>query len=503
VRRVMGIETEYGVSQPGDPEANPMLMSGQVVNAYAQPLGARAGRARWDYEDEAPLRDARGFEMARRAADPSQLTDIDDPTLANVILTNGARLYVDHAHPEYSSPEVTSPRDLVLWDKAGEHIMRSAVTTLAHTPGIAPVNLYKNNTDGKGASYGTHENYLMSRATPFADIVRHLVPFFVSRQVFTGAGRVGIGTDSQTEGYQLSQRADFFEVEVGLETTLKRPIVNTRDEPHAAADRYRRLHVIIGDANLAEVATLLKVGTTSLVLAMIESRALGRDLTVERPVATLQAVSHDPTLRTLVRLRDGTTLTAVQLQWAYLEQARAWVDDRYGRDVDADTIEVLDRWESVLTRLERDPKECVRELDWVAKLALLEGFRQREGLDWRHPRLGLIDLQYSDVRQDKGLYQRLVARGRVERLVKDDQVEHAVDHPPEDTRAYFRGRCLAKYGRDVAAASWDSVIFDLPGHDSLQRVPMLEPLRGGRESVGELIDASPTAADLMAALARR
>jgi proteasome accessory factor PafA2 len=327
----MGIETEYGVSQPGDPEANPMLMSGQVVNAYAQPLGNRAGRARWDYEDEAPLRDARGFEMARRTADPSQLTDVDDPTLANVILTNGARLYVDHAHPEYSSPEVTSPRDLVLWDKAGEQIMRSAVATLARMPGIAPVNLYKNNTDGKGASYGTHENYLMSRATPFADIVRHLVPFFVSRQVFTGAGRVGIGTDSQAEGYQLSQRADFFEVEVGLETTLKRPIVNTRDEPHAAADRYRRLHVIVGDANLAEVATLLKVGTTALVLGMIEDRALKRDLTLERPVAALQAVSHDPSLKGLLKLRDGSSLTAVQLQWAYLEQAREWVDTKYGR----------------------------------------------------------------------------------------------------------------------------------------------------------------------------
>jgi proteasome accessory factor A len=236
---------------------------------------------------------------------------------------------------------------------------------------------------------------------------------------------------------------------------------------------------------------------------MIEDRALTRDLTVERPVATLQAVSHDPSLQVLVRLRDGSRLTAVQLQWAYLEQARAWVEDRYGRDADADTLEVLERWESVLTRLERDPMECSRELDWVAKLALLEGFRQREGLEWGAPRLGLIDLQYSDVRADKGLYQRLLARGRMERLVKDDQVEHAVENPPEDTRAYFRGRCLAKYGRDVAAASWDSVIFDLPGHDSLQRVPMLEPLRGGRESVGELIDASATAADLMAALAAR
>src|SRR5918912_2604551 len=327
-RRVMGIETEYGVSAPGDPTANAMLMSSQVVNAYAQPLGNRAGRARWDYEDEAPLRDARGFEMARRGADPSQLTDVDDPTLANVILTNGARLYVDHAHPEYSSPEVTSPRDLVLWDKAGEQIMRSAVATLARTPGIAPVNLYKNNTDGKGASYGTHENYLMSRATPFADIVRHLVPFFVSRQVITGAGRVGIGADSHTDGYQLSQRADFFEVEVGLETTLKRPIVNTRDEPHADADKYRRLHVIIGDANLSELSTYLKVGTTSLVLAMIEARGLTEQISVEEPVEALQAISHDPSLAHLVRLRDGRRMTGIDVQRCYLDLAEKFVDER-------------------------------------------------------------------------------------------------------------------------------------------------------------------------------
>ena len=498
----MGIETEYGVSAPGDPTANPMLMSGQVVNAYAQPLGSRAGRARWDYEDEAPLRDARGYQMSRARADPSQLTDEDDPTLANVILTNGARLYVDHAHPEYSSPEVTSPRAAVRFDKAGEVIMARAVQSLSQS-GTGPVNLYKNNTDGKGSSYGTHENYLMSRATPFADIVRHLVPFFVSRQVFTGAGRVGIGTDSELPGYQLTQRADFFEVEVGLETTLKRPIVNTRDEPHASADKYRRLHVIIGDANLCEVASLLKLGTTSLVLAMIEAKALTRELAVERPVATLRAVSHDPSLKALVTLRDGTRLTAVQLQWAFFEQANKYVEANLGADVDDDTTEVLTRWESVLTRLESDPMSCSRELDWVAKLALLQGFRDREGLDWDAPRLGLIDLQYSDVRPHKGLYHRLVARDRVERLIDDASVVAAVDEPPDDTRAYFRGRCLAKYGRDVAAASWDSVIFDLPGQDSLQRVPMLEPLRGNREAVGHLIDASETAADLMAAMATR
>src|SRR6476619_1728365 len=231
VRRVMGIETEYGISVPGDPTANPMLLSGYVVNAYASAgsSGARAAKASWDYEDEAPLRDARGFEMARQYADSSQLTDEEDPTLANVVLSNGARLYVDHAHPEYSSPEVTSPRAAVTWDRAGEQIMLEAVRRLSVAPGVPGVNLYKNNTDGQGASYGTHENYLMRRETPFGDIVRHLIPFFVARQVMCGAGRVGIGQDSTSSGFQIAQRSDFFEVEVGLETTLKRPIINTRD----------------------------------------------------------------------------------------------------------------------------------------------------------------------------------------------------------------------------------------------------------------------------------
>ena len=495
----MGLETEYGVTQPGDPAANAMVMSGQVVHAYAQPLGHRVGKARWDYEDEAPLRDARGFEINRELADPSQLTDTEDPTLANVILTNGARLYVDHAHPEYSSPEVTTPRDIVRWDKAGERIMLAAVRRLADAPGLPALNLYKNNTDGKGASYGTHENYLMRRSTPFADIARHLTPFFVTRQVFSGAGRVGIGQDSHSEGFQISQRSDFFEVEVGLETTLKRPIINTRDEPHAAADRYRRLHVIIGDATLCEVATMLKVGTTSLVLGMIEDRALTRDFSLEKPVPTLHAVSHDPTLKTLVRLRDGTRMTAVEMQLAYLEQAQAYVASR--GELDEDTREVLERWESVLTRLERDPMECAREIDWVAKLSLLQGFRDREELAWDSPRLGLIDIQWSDIRPERGLYYRLAERGRVERLLTDEAIEAAVEDPPEDTRAYFRGRCLAQFGDSVAAASWDSVIFDIPGHDSLQRVPMLEPLRGTRATVGALMDRCDTVEQLLEALA--
>jgi len=500
VRRVMGTEVEYGISVQGQPTANPMVASSQVVNAYASAT-LKARRARWDFEEESPLRDARGFDMSRQVADPSQLTD-EDLGLANVILTNGARLYVDHAHPEFSTPEVTTPLDIVRWDKAGEQVMLDAQRRAAALPGGQPILMYKNNTDGKGASYGAHENYLMRRSTPFADIVKHLTPFFVSRQVVCGAGRVGIGQDGRDHGYQISQRADFFEVEVGLETTLKRPIINTRDEPHADPEKYRRLHVIIGDANLAEVSTYLKVGTTSLVLAMIEDRFISVDLTVDGPVSALRAVSHDPTLRQAITLRDGRKLTAVQLQLEYLDLARKYVEDRYGADADAQTRDVLARWESVLDRLERDPMSLAGELDWVAKLKLLEQYRQRDGLEWDDAKLQLIDLQYSDIRPEKGLYHRLVQAGRIERLLDGDSVERAMHEPPTDTRAYFRGRCLEQFADAVAAASWDSVILDLPGRESLQRVPTIDPLRGSEAHVGELFDRCTSAEELFVALTR-
>ena len=340
----------------------------------------------------------------------------------------------------------------------------------------------------------------MRRATPFADIVRHLTPFFVSRQVICGAGRVGIGADGRGNGFQISQRADFFEVEVGLETTLKRPIINTRDEPHADPEKYRRLHVIIGDANMSEVSTYLKLGTTALVLAMIEEKFLDSDLSIDAPVAELRTVSHDPSCRHLITLRNGRKLTAIQLQLDYLEYARKYVEDRFGADTDEMTADVLDRWESVLSRLAAEPMSLSGELDWVAKLELLEGYRTRDGLGWEHPRLQLVDLQYSDVRPDRGLYNRLAARGRMVRLTSDDEVTRAVEEPPDDTRAYFRGRCLRQYADSVAAASWDSVIFDIPGRESLQRVPTLEPLRGTRKHVGGLLDRCKTAADLVAAL---
>src|SRR4051812_19032887 len=424
VRRIMGTEVEYGISVPGQPGANPMVTSSQVVNAYgARPELTRGGRARWDYEEESPLRDARGFTYSGAAYDPADALADEDLGLANVILTNGARLYVDHAHPEYSTPECTNPMDIVRWDKAGERVMAEASRRAATIPGAHRIQLYKNNTDNKGASYGSHENYLMRRQTPFADIVAHLTPFFVTRQIFCGAGRVGVGQDGSGAGFQISSRADFFEVEVGLETTLKRPIINTRDEPHSDADKYRRLHVIIGDANLSEIATYLKVGTTALVLSMIEDKIFTGDLGIADPVSELKAVSHDPTLTHLLRLRDGRRLTALDLQWAYLERARSFVDSHGSDEV---TEDVMARWESVLDRLGRDPMQCATELDWVAKLRLLEGYRDRESLGWASPKLQLVDLQYSDVRPEKGLYHRLVARGAMDRLFDDEEVRRAM-----------------------------------------------------------------------------
>ncbi|RKT55923.1 depupylase/deamidase Dop [Saccharothrix australiensis] len=496
MRRIMGTEVEYGIAVPGDATANPVLTSTQVVLAYAAAADVpRARRARWDYEVESPLRDARGFDLGAPGGHPGD-GDVEDLGAANVILTNGARLYVDHAHPEYSAPEVTNARDAVIWDKAGERVMEEAAMRAATVPGQPRLQLYKNNVDGKGASYGTHENYLMQRSTPFTAVIAGLTPFFASRQVVVGSGRVGIGASGEEAGFQLSQRSDYIEVEVGLETTLKRGIINTRDEPHADADKYRRLHVIIGDANLAEYSTYLKVGTTSLVLDMIEAGRRFDDLRLLDPVRAVHQISHDPTLKTRVELAGGRKFTGLDIQHAYFERASEFVEQEGVGD-----REVLRVWGEVLDALARDPQECADRLDWPAKLRLLEGYRARDGLAWGSPRLHLVDLQYADVRLDKGLYNRLVARGSMKRLVGEDEVRAAVLAPPEDTRAYFRGRCLERYPASVAAASWDSVIFDL-GRESLVRIPTLEPLRGTKAHVGALLEASDTAEQLVEALTR-
>jgi Pup amidohydrolase len=492
IAKVMGIETEYGISGPGMSDFNPVLSSSLLINSYAGTLR----RIRWDYEQESPLRDARGFEPVQERQPVEE-----DLGLANVILPNGARYYVDHAHPEYSTPECASPRGLVIHDKAGERILeRSLEAVRGLLPPGQRLAVYKNNTDGKGNSYGCHENYLVDRRTPFSRIVHDLTPFLVTRQIFTGAGKVGSESprdEARHVHYQLSQRTDFFEAEVGLETTLKRPIINTRDEPHADPEKYRRLHVIVGDANMCEVATFLKVGTTALILKLVEDEFLP-ELSLEAPVGALHEVSWDVSCRRTVRLRDGRRVRALELQWEYLDLAKKFVKEV---EPTAENGEVLQWWETILSGIEDDPLSLHRELDWVAKYRMLEAYRGRDNLDWRSPKLAMIDLQYHDVRRERGLYYRLVNGGNVERLVADAEVDRAIGEPPEDTRAFFRGRCIQRYPQSIAAASWDSLIFDT-GATALQRVPTREPLKGTREHVEGLLEDSPTAGDLVAALQR-
>ncbi|MEY2478093.1 MAG: Pup amidohydrolase, partial [Actinomycetota bacterium] len=488
--KIFGIETEYGIVLRGSGESNPIAASSVLINAYVSELQREAGKVGWDFEDESPGNDARGY-----AREGSMAPEVETH-LVNAVLTNGARYYVDHAHPEFSTPECADALEAVLYDKAGEVIlarsMEAASRTLPNGQGIV---VYKNNSDRKGNSYGTHENYLMDRAVPFGRIVQHVMPHFVTRQIYTGAGKVG--TEAPNAGdvpFQLTQRADFFEEEVGLETTLKRPIVNTRDEPHADAQKYRRLHVIVGDANLAEVSTFLKVGVTAIVLCMIEDDWYGeRDFTLAAPVQAMRKVSYDVDLSLPLELATGRHMTALEIQWEHLDLARKYAEDRgleaVGEDVGAD---ILRRWEHVLTALETNPMSLANQLDWVAKYQLLDAYRDRHGLTWSSPRLAAMDLQYHDVRPEKSLF----ARMPMERLTTDEQVDEATHEPPKRTRAYFRGKCLQKWGSAIAAANWDSMVFDLGG-DPLRRVPMMEPLKGTADMVDSLLEGCSSPAELL------
>jgi proteasome accessory factor A len=491
VPKVCGIETEYGVQNIGG-DLNPVAASSMLINAYVSDL-AQAG---WDFEDEAPGNDARGF--PREGSMPPEI----ETHLVNAVLTNGARYYVDHAHPEMSTPECADPLEAVLYDKAGEVVLRRSMVAAAKMlPEGQSIVVYKNNSDRKGNSYGTHENYLMDRAVPFARIAHLVIPHFVTRQIYTGAGKVGTETPTlggRTVPYQISQRSEFFEEEIGLETTLKRPIVNTRDEPHADPQRYRRLHVIVGDANLAEVATFLKVGATALVLALIEDDGFeGVDLTIANPVQAIRLVSYDTSLSTTLEMADGTTCTALDIQWELFSLARKYAEDRGLECLGDEAVgrDVLERWESVLHGLETDPMNVSRQIDWVAKLQLVEGYRERHNLDWDDHRLAALDLQYHDLRPDRSLFARL----DTEHIVDPDDVISAVTEPPRRTRAYFRGQCLKRWASSVASANWDSIVFDL-GTDPLRRVPMMDPLRGTAEHTEELLKASASPADLLTRL---
>ena len=356
----------------------------------------------------------------------------------NDFLRNGARLYQDTGcHPEYATPECDSPLDLTLHDKAGERIVEELLLTAEQRlrdSGIdCDIFVFKNNTDSVGNTYGCHENYLVERTVNFHKLAELLIPFFVTRQVFAGAGKV-LKTRLGNH-YYISQRAQHVYQEISGATTSSRGIINTRDEPHADEERYRRLHVIVGDSNLAEVSTYLKVGTTALVLAMVEDGALRKDLALEDPVRAIKEISHDTTCTRKVRLKRGTEVSAVELQREYLELAHAYYATV---EQSPQVTDLLERWERVLTQLAEDPRQCARELDWVIKQALLEAYTTRKGIGFDDQRVSMLDLQYHELRRDRGFYSLLCSAGKVDRLFDDAAIERAMTIPPQTTRAKVR-----------------------------------------------------------------
>lgn len=498
VKKTLGIETEYGIIHKGVTEPNPIIASSLLINAYLHAhstadRGPSAPRPGWDFIHETPDKDLRGFDS------PESIAPEIEAHMVNAVLTNGSRYYVDHAHPELSSPECADPLSVVKYDCAADQILISSMEAAKEIlpPGQELV-VYKNNSDGKGNSYGCHENYLVNRGTSFERIADHATTHFITRQVFTGAGKVGCEISGRSRNeipFQITQRADFFEEPIGLETTLKRPIINTRDEPHADPAKYRRLHVIVGDANLCQVATFLKVGTTAIVLSMIESDALNKIIKFKDPVRSLQEVSFDLQLNTPLELIDGSTSTALEIQWWLYGQAKEYVDKFGTENIGGDSAElVLHWWEKVLTSLDspNSLETLVGVLDWVTKKHILDGFQERKKINSMDPQLAAIDLQYHDLRPHKSLFKKV----HQETLVSETDTHVAVKNPPEDTRAYFRGKCLTKWPEDIVSANWDSLVFD-SGEKNLQRVPMLEPLRGTRQQTEDLIENSNSVSELL------
>ncbi|MDF0643457.1 MAG: depupylase/deamidase Dop [Nitrospira sp.] len=487
--RVLGTETEFGIASRDAGLADPITNSLAVIGHYP---GLSVPHAVWDYEHENPLLDARGFEVDGERERPNP----DYNRQLNKVLANGGRLYVDGAHPEYSTPECTNPREVVAFERVAERILAQCLDAMTKARGREQIVLYKNNSDGKGNSYGYHENYLVSRSVPFERLVQALAPFFVSRLIFAGAGKVGAENQTGPVDYQISQRADFFECLVDLNTMVKRPIVNSRDEPHCEYSKYRRLHVIVGDANMAELSTYLKIGTMAIVLDLVEAGATLPKIELEDPVRAIKQVSRDLTIRETLRLAGGQATTALAIQRGYLKAA---MDFYACHDLPQVTKDVLVRWEEVLDKLERDPRSLVRELDWVAKRHLMESYMERKGCGWSDPRIRLMDLQYHDVRPDKGLYYTLERSHMIERIVQDVEISRAEFMPPSGTRAYFRGRCVGKYADSIYGASWTSVLFDV-GNTTIKKVPLMDPLRGTEALTAELIEQSDSAEALLAKL---
>jgi proteasome accessory factor A len=406
---------------------------------------------------------------------------------SNVFLENGARLYLDvGSHPEYATPECDSLTDLVTHDKAGERILEGLVAAAEQRlreEGIrGVVYLFKNNTDSAGNSYGCHENYLTRRQDDLARYSEVLIPFFVTRQIFAGAGKVLQTARGAT--YSISQRAEHIWEGVSSATTRSRPIINTRDEPHADAERYRRLHVIVGDSNMSEQATFLKIGTASIVLRMLERPGtLLRDMTLENPIRAIREISHDPSCTRRVRLASGRELSALEIQQAYAERAERFAELH---DLPPEEQRALELWQDTLSKLESDPSTLTGRVDWVTKLELVEAYCARHQISLSHPRVAMIDLAYHDVDRSRGLYYVLQAAGRTERVTTDEAIDRATEEPPQTTRARLRGEFIreAKAHRRDFTVDW----VHLKLNDQAQRTVLCkDPFKAHDERVERLI----------------
>jgi proteasome accessory factor A len=406
---------------------------------------------------------------------------------SNVFLANGARLYLDvGSHPEYATPECDSIYDLVVHDKAGERILEqllaSAEQRLREEGIRGVIYLFKNNTDSAGNSYGCHENYLTSRRDDFSHYVDVLIPFLVSRQIYAGAGKV-LQT-ARGAMFCISQRAEHIWEGVSSATTRSRPIINTRDEPHADAERYRRLHVIVGDSNMSEYATFLKVGAASIILRMLEEPSVViRDMTLENPIRAIREISHDLTCTRRVRLANGREASALEIQSEYLNRALRFADTRGLTPLEQQALEM---WEHTLTGLEKDPFSLDRECDWVIKHNLIEAYRERHDLPLAHPRVALLDLQYHDVNRNRGLFYKMQQKGMVDRVATDADINHAVEHPPATTRAALRGEFIKKAKEKKRDYTVDWVHLKL--NDQAQRTVLCkDPFKARDERVEKLI----------------
>ncbi len=403
----------------------------------------------------------------------------------DVFLENGARFYQDiGCHPEYATPECDNVSDLVSHDKAGERIIErlsiAAEQKMQADGFFGRISVFKNNTDTPGNTYGCHENYLMDRRVSFRQLASQLIPFFVTRQVFAGAGKV---KSTNRGGYAISQRAQHIREEISIATTTARGIINTRDEPHADREKYRRLHVIVGDSNMSEFATYLKIGTTAIVLRMIEDNFIKQRLALRDSVRAIQQISEDITCTRKIELENGKRLSGVEMQWEYLECAK-----QYFEQVESDPItdQIMARWEYVLTCLETDPMQLDRELDWVIKKKLIEIYVASRQLKWNSAKVMMLDLQYHNIRPELGLYYKLEKEGRVERIVSDNEVEHAMHHPPETTRAKFRGRFvkLANERKILCGVNWSYIQL----YEPYQKLYLsTDPLQADYEEASRMI----------------